>query len=603
VYREGKNPFVQPFFPLSSHKKNQGPYDFIIIIIIICYYYFQLHQLYISVNRKMERKSKKIDHSMVKEQEEKESNVAKEEGESLSSNTTYRNATDTAKTTTQNARQQRWEIQHHDDDDDGAVAGDRDYAEIEGKNDGENSDQPSRITCSTEAESDFASSHTTAVPAVVLPPTKNYDDYHQVTGGVKFSELNPDDILFGRGAPISRHIGNKRMHRVVSQYQEQYIKTSRNDKAKLVHEVVGIIKEKGAKFLKRLEGSDLWVEVVDQNEIYDKVSHALRGQASHNRQRPTLRVRPRSEISTEQSLSKIDSNQQSSTSAAFQNPGQGYQLQHAQQGDACTRAILGLLRQNPAGSSFSSAIVNQDRPIGISNQSLAVDPLAGQRLLSRQDDGALTSLLASILTENTTQLPHQSSLGLTSSVGSASNQVIGIGLLQQLVHAQQQQQQQQQTLQQVGLNFSSSLLSLPTACVGNESMSQLLHGMLQQIQQSANSSSGMLNPNGLISLSRGADLSQPISNDSLPQEQQQQPQFTHLPSLLKGHLDHSVNERLQQIILLQSLSGGTMPSIQSSTNQVTGNSTTNDILLALLSNPNTPSFSSYSKTRKDPNEE
>jgi hypothetical protein len=548
----------------------------------------------------MERKSKKIDHSMVKEQEEKESNVAKEEGESLSSNTTCSNATDTAKTTAQNARQQRWEIQHHDDDDDddddGAVAGDRDSAGIDGENDGDYSDQPSRITCSTEAESDFASSRTTAVPAVVLPPTKNYDDNDQVTGGVKFSELNPDDILFGRGAPISRHIGNKRMHRVVSQYQEQYIKTSRNDKARLVHEVVGVIKENGAKFLKRLEGFDLWVEVVDQNEIYDKVSHALRGQASRNRQQPTLRVRPRSEISTEQILSKIDSNQQSLTSAAVQNPGHGYQL-HAQQGDVCTGAILGLLRQNPAGSSFSSAIINQDRPIGISNQSLAVDPLAGQRLLSRQDDGALTSLLASILTENTAQLPHQSSLGLTSSVGSALNQVIGVGLLQQLVHAQQQQ-----TLQQAGLNFPSSLLSLPTACVGNESMSQRLHGMLQQIQQSANSSSGMLNPNGLISSSGGADLSQPISNDSLPQEQQQQPQFTHLASLLKGHLDHSVNERLQQILLLQSFSGGTMPSIQSSTNHVTGNSTTNDILLALLSNPNTPSSSSYSKTRKDPNE-
>jgi hypothetical protein len=93
------------------------------------------------------------------------------------------------------------------------------------------------------------------------------------------------DVLFGRGVPIQRHMGNIRMHQVVRAYRERYRHASRADKTMLVRETIREIRQGGTRFLKRVEGNDhnvFWREV-GEDEVYEKISHALRGNGSNPR--------------------------------------------------------------------------------------------------------------------------------------------------------------------------------------------------------------------------------------------------------------------------------------------------------------------------------
>jgi hypothetical protein len=88
------------------------------------------------------------------------------------------------------------------------------------------------------------------------------------------------DVLFGRGRSNMEHHGNVVLQGIVKLERTRYQKAQRNHRLKIVQEILQHMKQGGpnrepARFLKRIDTADGWVEVSDAEAI-EKVSHALR---------------------------------------------------------------------------------------------------------------------------------------------------------------------------------------------------------------------------------------------------------------------------------------------------------------------------------------
>lgn len=90
-------------------------------------------------------------------------------------------------------------------------------------------------------------------------------------------ELQDLDIVCGRGAPTNYHYGNQIFKTVIEDYQTAYLCAKRSDKPHLAMKIMDIIKNSGARFVKREKtaGYFSWVEI-DGKGAYEKVCQALR---------------------------------------------------------------------------------------------------------------------------------------------------------------------------------------------------------------------------------------------------------------------------------------------------------------------------------------
>jgi hypothetical protein len=88
-------------------------------------------------------------------------------------------------------------------------------------------------------------------------------------------KLQKSDIVFGRGRGFQNHPGNQRMRDVIEKYKTQYHSLKRGGKHDLVDTVYKEITDGGGRFLKKLDGEDVWV-VVDRPIALQKVSHTMR---------------------------------------------------------------------------------------------------------------------------------------------------------------------------------------------------------------------------------------------------------------------------------------------------------------------------------------
>lgn len=86
------------------------------------------------------------------------------------------------------------------------------------------------------------------------------------------------DVLCGRDKQSFGHPGNQRFREIVQQQRDVYQQArKRADKNAITKRVIGMILEKGI-FLKLVKGGG-WTPL-DDDEVYEKVSHALRGAKS-----------------------------------------------------------------------------------------------------------------------------------------------------------------------------------------------------------------------------------------------------------------------------------------------------------------------------------
>jgi hypothetical protein len=67
------------------------------------------------------------------------------------------------------------------------------------------------------------------------------------------------DVLFGKGAPIQNHVGNKKFRALISDCQKRYEKAKRGEKILLAQEIVDTVIESSGMFLK--PDGDVWLPV------------------------------------------------------------------------------------------------------------------------------------------------------------------------------------------------------------------------------------------------------------------------------------------------------------------------------------------------------
>lgn len=90
-----------------------------------------------------------------------------------------------------------------------------------------------------------------------------------------------DDVLFGRGRGFQENPGNQRMLDIIDGHRKTYRNQQRNKKREFVEAVYDEITKDGARFLKKLEEENCWVEVSIPLAL-EKISHTLRGKRKGN---------------------------------------------------------------------------------------------------------------------------------------------------------------------------------------------------------------------------------------------------------------------------------------------------------------------------------
>lgn len=89
------------------------------------------------------------------------------------------------------------------------------------------------------------------------------------------NEINPNDVLCGRGGLTNSHAGNKMFRDVVAEYQLEYLRARKNDKKDIARRIVARIKGNGGRFLQRHPSSRVW-SIASEKKAVEKTSQALR---------------------------------------------------------------------------------------------------------------------------------------------------------------------------------------------------------------------------------------------------------------------------------------------------------------------------------------
>jgi len=116
---------------------------------------------------------------------------------------------------------------------------------------------------------------------------------------IKESEINPNDVLCGRGGLTNTHIGNRSFRAIVKEYQEKYITAMKKEKPKVAEIVVKKILEMTppGRFIKKDKPSGMWFDV-GHTKAVEKTCQALREGASKIRSRMESTKTPTDHVET-----------------------------------------------------------------------------------------------------------------------------------------------------------------------------------------------------------------------------------------------------------------------------------------------------------------
>lgn len=140
---------------------------------------------------------------------------------------------------------------------------------------------PGRSTTRQKARPHFSSK---TGNAVVTPGDKHNTSDN--SGASTFAPSSPfvalrdSDIVCGRGAPTNFHIGNTQFRELVLEYHRSYFVAKRSEKPRIAMEVLDVLSNRGARFVRRVKGRGStaephWEEVANK-VAYEKVCQALR---------------------------------------------------------------------------------------------------------------------------------------------------------------------------------------------------------------------------------------------------------------------------------------------------------------------------------------
>lgn len=143
------------------------------------------------------------------------------------------------------------------------------------------------------------------------PSMPVFDEWKTSTYPKLVHDINPEDVLSGRGGATNSHSGNRAFRSLVKNHQNKYLRAKKRDKPKVASIIVESVRKKGGRFLRRYErpapdGRVLWIEIGDER-AREKTCQALRENAPdlkrRKRQRSKDRERTRSPASTTSSYS------------------------------------------------------------------------------------------------------------------------------------------------------------------------------------------------------------------------------------------------------------------------------------------------------------
>ena len=98
--------------------------------------------------------------------------------------------------------------------------------------------------------------------------------------------FTPNDVVCGRGR--KPHLANQEFNLLLNLHASEYASASKTEEPFVVHKVVQAIKNKGGRFLKKQTCGGTYMIMTDVDEIYKKVSEALRHASKPKLPPPTL---------------------------------------------------------------------------------------------------------------------------------------------------------------------------------------------------------------------------------------------------------------------------------------------------------------------------
>lgn len=161
-------------------------------------------------------------------------------------------------------------------------------------------------------------------------------------------QLNMNDVLGGRGAPIIDNEGNHRFRKIVAGRRAEYFALSRRQaKDRIARQIVTTVRSRGGRFLKKLDdndqvrslgvkkGDNVWIEL-DEDTVLTKVKQALRDKSTEDEEpRPRRRKRVRSgnlvpdeDSESDQPEQKMESSESTSRTQQIQPSISGGRLSH-----------------------------------------------------------------------------------------------------------------------------------------------------------------------------------------------------------------------------------------------------------------------------------
>jgi len=113
----------------------------------------------------------------------------------------------------------------------------------------------------------------------------------EMGAGKLIKNPNPQDVLCGRGAPVTFHPGNATFRDLIERSQAEYLCAKRSDKPQIATFILDEIKSLGGRFLKKSRDrtkkgrSHVMWEELDDYKAYERVCHGLREGAPEVRRR------------------------------------------------------------------------------------------------------------------------------------------------------------------------------------------------------------------------------------------------------------------------------------------------------------------------------
>lgn len=81
---------------------------------------------------------------------------------------------------------------------------------------------------------------------------------------VQIAAPKQHDVLLGREASSTMHLGNMSLRSLVEEYRERYEQASKTQKSQIAREIVAIVHGRRGRFLKHDETNSYWTEIDDQ---------------------------------------------------------------------------------------------------------------------------------------------------------------------------------------------------------------------------------------------------------------------------------------------------------------------------------------------------